>query len=221
MSDSWHISIIAGHVWHFNDSVFTLPQYWRDCCWPQAVFPESGQFPEVQKLQSIQFYLKTLLSTQCEHPHLYFTYITTYQKWYCNESISGVDRSKMRYNNIKIQLFERCWKCQTVFKTSVISHPLQAAMWMMLHITWNLLSFPCTSHTTHLVRGQRGGEVVAVQVTSCVDMGETNILSAFDRGAAMARGVTCPTDTPVAIAVFHCRHPCYRLLPATCLTHRC
>ena len=81
------------------------------------------------------------------------------------------------------------------------------------------LLFPGALDTTHLVRGQRGGEVVAVQITACVDMGEADRLATLDRGTSMAEGVTCASNTPVAVAVFHCSHPCYRLLPATCLTH--
>lgn len=88
---------------------------------------------------------------------------------------------------------------------------------MMLHIKLTLS--PCTFHPTHLVGGQRGGEVVAVEVTACIDMGETDILPTLDRGAPMAQGVQCPTDTPVAVTVLYRHHPCYRLLPATCLTH--
>ncbi len=60
---------------------------------------------------------------------------------------------------------------------------------------------------------------MAVQVTACVDMGEADRLPTLDRGAAVAQGVTCPSNTPVAVTVFHGSHPCYRLLPATCLAH--
>lgn len=58
-------------------------------------------------------------------------------------------------------------------------------------------------HRTHLVRGQRGGEVVAVQVAACVDMSEPNGLPALDRGTSITHGITCPTHTPVAVTVLH------------------
>lgn len=60
---------------------------------------------------------------------------------------------------------------------------------------------------------------MAVQVSACVDMGEANCLPALDWGTSMAQGITCPSNTPVAVTVFHCSHPCDRLLSATCLTH--
>lgn len=60
---------------------------------------------------------------------------------------------------------------------------------------------------------------MAVQVTACVDMSEADRLPALDRDTPMASGVTCPTNTPVAVAVFNCSDSCYRLLPATCPTN--
>lgn len=60
---------------------------------------------------------------------------------------------------------------------------------------------------------------MAVQVAACVDMGEADRLPALDRRTSMTQGVTRPSNTPVAVTVFHRCHPCYRLLPATCLTH--
>lgn len=79
---------------------------------------------------------------------------------------------------------------------------------------------PCImSDSTHLVGGQRGGEVVAVQVSACVDVGEADGLAALHWGPPMAERVARPTDTPVAVTVFYSSDPRYRLLSTTCLTH--
>lgn len=62
---------------------------------------------------------------------------------------------------------------------------------------------------------------MAVQVAACVDMGEADRLPALDRVTSMAQGVTCPSNTPVAVTVFDCSHPSHRLLPTTYThTHR-
>lgn len=62
---------------------------------------------------------------------------------------------------------------------------------------------------------------MAVEVTACVDVGEADGLAALDRGTSMAQGITGAPNTPVAVTVFDCGHPSYRLLPTTCLkTHR-
>lgn len=62
---------------------------------------------------------------------------------------------------------------------------------------------------------------MAVEVTACVDMGEPDGLAALDRGTSMAQGITSAPNTPVAVTVFDCGHPSYRLLPTTCLkTHK-
>lgn len=60
---------------------------------------------------------------------------------------------------------------------------------------------------------------MAVQVTACVDMGEADCLPALYWGTPVAEGITCSSNTPVAVAVFHCSNPCYRLLPTTCLEY--
>lgn len=60
---------------------------------------------------------------------------------------------------------------------------------------------------------------MAVQVSACVDVGEPDRLPALYWGTPMAEGVTRSTNTPVAVTVFHCSNPCYRLLPATCPKH--
>lgn len=75
------------------------------------------------------------------------------------------------------------------------------------------------SPSTHLVGGQRRGEVVAVQVASRVDMSEANCLPTLHRGPAVTRGAPRPTDTPVAVTVLHHRDAGHRLLPTACLTH--
>lgn len=56
---------------------------------------------------------------------------------------------------------------------------------------------------------------MAVQVAACVDMGQADRLPALDRVTSMAQGVTCPSNTPVAVTVFDCSHPSHRLLPTT------
>lgn len=58
---------------------------------------------------------------------------------------------------------------------------------------------------------------MAVEVTACVDMGEADGLATLDRGTSMAQGITSAPNTPVAVTVFDCGHPSYRLLPTTCL----
>lgn len=59
---------------------------------------------------------------------------------------------------------------------------------------------------------------MAVKVAACVDVHEADGLSALDGGASITRGIGWPSNTPVAVAVFNCSHPSYRLLPAACLT---
>lgn len=59
---------------------------------------------------------------------------------------------------------------------------------------------------------------MAVKVAACVDVHEADGLSTLDGGASITRGIGWPSNTPVAVAVFNCRHPSYRLLPAACLT---
>lgn len=62
---------------------------------------------------------------------------------------------------------------------------------------------------------------MAVEVTACVDVSEADGLAALDRGTSMAQGITGAPNTPVAVTVFDCGHPSYRLLPTTCLkTHK-
>lgn len=58
---------------------------------------------------------------------------------------------------------------------------------------------------------------MAMQVTSCVDMSEANRLPTLNWGTSVAQGITGPANTPIAVAVFYCRNPCYRLLSTTCL----
>lgn len=62
---------------------------------------------------------------------------------------------------------------------------------------------------------------MAVEVTACVDVSEADSLATLDRGTSMAQGITGAPNTPVAVTVFDCGHPSYRLLPTTCLkTHK-
>lgn len=60
---------------------------------------------------------------------------------------------------------------------------------------------------------------MAVQVTACVHVGEADRLPAPNWGTPVTEGITCSSNTPVAVAVFHCSDPCYRLLPTTCLKY--
>lgn len=57
---------------------------------------------------------------------------------------------------------------------------------------------------------------MAVQVAARVDMSEADGLSALDRGASIAQGIARPSNTPVAVTVFNCCYPGYRLLAAAC-----
>lgn len=59
---------------------------------------------------------------------------------------------------------------------------------------------------------------MAVQVAARVDMSEADGLSALDRGASIARGITRPTNAPVAVTVFNRSYPGYRLLTTACFT---
>lgn len=69
---------------------------------------------------------------------------------------------------------------------------------------------------THLlVGGKWRGEVVAVKVTTSVDMSEADGLTTFDRSPTVTHTILCPTNAPVTVAVFHCGNPGNRLLTAT------
>lgn len=59
---------------------------------------------------------------------------------------------------------------------------------------------------------------MAVQVAACVDMSEPDGLPALDRGASIAQGICRPSNTPVAVAVFNCSYPSYRLLATACFS---
>lgn len=63
---------------------------------------------------------------------------------------------------------------------------------------------------------------MAVKVAARVDVHEADGLSALHGSASITRGIGWPSNTPVAVAVFDCNHPSYRLLPTawlTCTTH--
>lgn len=93
---------------------------------------------------------------------------------------------------------------------------LEGPTWIIIH---KALLSTCISHATHLVRGQRGGEVVTVEVTARVDVREANCLATLDWRAPIAEGAACSPNAPVAVTVFHCSNPCYGLLPTTCLKY--
>lgn len=69
---------------------------------------------------------------------------------------------------------------------------------------------------THLlIGGKWRGEVVAVKVTSCVDVSEADGLTTFDRSPTVTHAVPRPTNAPVTVTVLHCGNPGNRLLAAT------
>lgn len=56
--------------------------------------------------------------------------------------------------------------------------------------------------------------MVTVQVPSCVDVRDSDDLSASDGSSPLAYGVHLPSDSPVTVAVVHRGHSGNRLLPA-------
>lgn len=57
---------------------------------------------------------------------------------------------------------------------------------------------------------------MAVQVAARVDVSEADGLSTLDGGAAVAQGVSRPSNAPVAVTVLGYRHPSHRLLATAC-----
>lgn len=68
----------------------------------------------------------------------------------------------------------------------------------------------------YLVSGERGGEVVAVEVAAGAQVGEADGLPAAHRRAPLADGRRPAPHPPVAVPVIRRRHPGHRLLPAAC-----
>lgn len=66
-----------------------------------------------------------------------------------------------------------------------------------------------------LIRGERRGEVVAMEIASRVDMSEADGLTTFDRSSALTAPVPRPTNAPVTVTVFHCCNTGNRLLTTT------
>lgn len=67
-------------------------------------------------------------------------------------------------------------------------------------------------HVSDLVIGQRGAEMVCVEVPPSLHVCDADGLTTLDGHAALTRTLGLPTNLPVAIGIFSILHPCYRLL---------
>lgn len=72
-----------------------------------------------------------------------------------------------------------------------------------------------TKSTHFLIRGEWRGEVVAVEVASCINVSEADGLTTFNWSPTVTNAVPCPTNAPVTVTVLHCSNPGNRLLTAT------